>query len=148
MLIQGGSLLYPSDPTTITSTTSSHTPVIISNPATNSSILQEESFAPILTVQTFLSTSEALTLANSHSTGLSSSIYTSNLGEALKFARGLEAGAVHINGQTIHDEHKLPFGGVKDSGWGRFNGKGAVEGFTWTKSVTVGKGGMLPLAAI
>jgi acyl-CoA reductase-like NAD-dependent aldehyde dehydrogenase len=122
--------------------------VIVSNPSATSRILSEESFGPLLTLQTFNTTADAINLANSHNTGLSSSIYTANLAEALDIAKQLDVGAVHINGQTIHDEHTLPFGGVKDSGWGRFNGKGAVECFTWTKNVTVAKGGMLPLGAI
>jgi acyl-CoA reductase-like NAD-dependent aldehyde dehydrogenase len=130
------------------STSSAHSPIILSTSDLDAKILQEETFSPILTVQTFKDSDEAINLANSHQTGLSLSIYTTNLFEAIEIARKLEVGAVHINGMTVHDEHGLPFGGVKGSGWGRFNGKGAVEGFTYTKNVTVAKGGMLPLGAL
>ena len=55
---------------------------------------------------------------------------------------------VHINSITVHDEYNLPFGGVRDSGWGRFNGRGAVESFTWNKNVSLGKKAMMPLSAL
>ena len=42
----------------------------------------------------------------------------------------IESGIVHINDQTVHDEPQIPFGGIKDSGWGRFGGKAALEEFT------------------
>lgn len=64
-------------------------------------------------------------------------------------ARYVECGSVHINGMTIHDEANLPFGGVKESGWGRYNGQGAIEGFTWIKNVRVVKDPHgLPLGAL
>ena len=44
--------------------------------------------------------------------------------------------AVHINSMTVHDEVVLPFGGVKNSGWGRFNEKQGIEEFLVTKTVT------------
>jgi acyl-CoA reductase-like NAD-dependent aldehyde dehydrogenase len=46
---------------------------------------------------------------------------------------------------TVHDQHVLPHGGQKASGWGRFNGKGAVEAFTQTKNITLGDSHGLPL---
>ena len=49
--------------------------------------------------------------------------------------------AVHVHGMTVHDEHTLPLGGVKDSGWGRFNRPGAVEAFTWSKNMAIGNDG-------
>ena len=45
----------------------------------------------------------------------------------------IESGIVHINDQTVHDEPQIPFGGIKDSGWGRFGGKAALEEFTGAK---------------
>lgn len=110
--------------------------------------MSEETFAPILTLQTFSSHSDLLALANAHETGLSAAIFTADYREALGLAREMEAGAVHLNGMTVHDEHTLPFGGVKASGWGRFNGRGAVESFTWYQTITMGEPHMLPLAAL
>lgn len=63
-------------------------------------------------------------------------------------AKELEIGAVHVNSMTVHDEHALPFGGVRASGWGRFNGRGAVESFTWSQNLGIYKGGMLPMGAL
>ncbi len=48
----------------------------------------------------------------------------------LRAHEDLESGTVHMNDQTVHDEPRVPFGGVKDSGWGRFGGKAALEEFT------------------
>ncbi len=126
----------------------SHPPVILTNVPSNARLAAEESFAPVLTVERMTSTSHAIELANSHESGLSASIFTSDHREALDIARKLETGAVHINGMTIHDESRLPFGGVKASGWGRFNGRGAINSFTYTKSVTLGGAGMLRLEAL
>jgi acyl-CoA reductase-like NAD-dependent aldehyde dehydrogenase len=94
-------------------------------------------------------TANAISIANSHPAGLSSAIFTSDIGLALTVAKKLEVGAVHINGMTVHDQHVLPFGGVRDSGWGKFNGRGAIEAFTRTKTVRLGiEGHMLPLEAL
>lgn len=59
-----------------------------------------------------------------------------DLAAGLRFARGIESGAVHINGMTVHDEPNLPHGGVKSSGWGRFNGSAGLEEFLVSKTVT------------
>ncbi|MFZ0612231.1 MAG: aldehyde dehydrogenase family protein [Desulfobacterales bacterium] len=45
-------------------------------------------------------------------------------------AERVESGIVHIKDQTVHDEPQVPFGGMKDSGWGRFGGRAALEEFT------------------
>ena len=55
---------------------------------------------------------------------------------ALSVARSLECSAVHINSTTVHDESSLPHGGLKSSGFGRFNGSYAIQSFTQTKTVT------------
>jgi aldehyde dehydrogenase (NAD+) len=73
---------------------------------------------------------EALTLANDTMYGLSASVFTRDLAKGLSIAERIESGIVHINDQTVHDEPQVPFGGVKDSGWGRFGGKAAQEEFT------------------
>ncbi len=52
-------------------------------------------------------------------------------------ARRIEAGICHINGPTVHDEAQMPFGGVKDSGYGRFGGKAAIHEFTELRWITV-----------
>jgi acyl-CoA reductase-like NAD-dependent aldehyde dehydrogenase len=142
---QGARLITPEP--TISGTTSS--PIILSSVPPTSPAYQNESFAPLLTLITARDTADAISIANSHPAGLSSAIFTSDIGLALTVAKKLEVGAVHINGMTVHDQHTLPFGGVRDSGWGKFNGRGAIEAFTRTKTVRLGlEGHMLPLEAL
>jgi acyl-CoA reductase-like NAD-dependent aldehyde dehydrogenase len=72
----------------------------------------------------------ALAMANATDYGLSASIFTRDLQRGLELAKKIESGIVHINDQTVHDEPQMPFGGMKDSGWGRFGGRAALEEFT------------------
>jgi aldehyde dehydrogenase (NAD+) len=83
------------------------------------------------------SADHALTLANDTAYGLSSAVLTNDLQLAMKFALKLEAGMVHINGPTVHDEATVPFGGVKDSGNGREGGRWSMDELTETKSITI-----------
>jgi acyl-CoA reductase-like NAD-dependent aldehyde dehydrogenase len=69
--------------------------------------------------------------------GLSAAVITRDIAKALDMAERIESGIVHINDQTIHDEPQVPFGGVKDSGWGRFGGRGALEEFTELRWISV-----------
>jgi acyl-CoA reductase-like NAD-dependent aldehyde dehydrogenase len=52
-------------------------------------------------------------------------------------ARRIESGICHVNSSTVHDEPQMPFGGVKDSGWGRFGGSAALEEFTELRWMTI-----------
>ncbi|MGA7220339.1 MAG: aldehyde dehydrogenase family protein, partial [Candidatus Sulfotelmatobacter sp.] len=72
--------------------------------------------------------------------GLSSAVLTNDLQLAMKFALELEAGMVHINGPTVHDEATVPFGGVKDSGSGREGGHWSIDELTETKWITIQMG--------
>ncbi|MFZ0724298.1 MAG: aldehyde dehydrogenase family protein [Desulfobacterales bacterium] len=73
---------------------------------------------------------EAVAVANDTAYGLTAAVFTRDLSKALALAEQIESGIVHINDQTVHDEPQVPFGGMKDSGWGRFGGRAALEGFT------------------
>jgi acyl-CoA reductase-like NAD-dependent aldehyde dehydrogenase len=73
---------------------------------------------------------EAVAIANDTPYGLSASVFTNDFVKGLAIAERIESGIVHINDQTVHDEPQVPFGGVKDSGWGRFGGRAALEEFT------------------
>ncbi|WVW86088.1 hypothetical protein I302_108127 [Kwoniella bestiolae CBS 10118] len=142
---QGAKILYSASSSSSTPTSTSFPPTILSSLPPTSKLLKEESFSPLLSLHRLPSTSSIIQHANSHSTGLTSSIFTNDYREALEIATDLESGAVHVNGMTVHDQHNLPHGGWKDSGYGRFNGQGAVESFTQTKNVRFVKEGMLPL---
>ncbi len=78
--------------------------------------------------------------ANATAYGLSAGIITTDPDKGLALAERIEAGIIHINDQTVGDEPQMPFGGVKDSGWGRFGGTAALDEFTELKWVTVQSG--------
>lgn len=122
-------------------------PIILADVTTTSKPYSTEFFAPTISLSTFVDTDSAISELHNIPLGLSTSIFGS-LDDALPLAKQIESGAVHVNGMTIHDEHNLPFGGIKDSGWGRFNGRGAVESFMWTKNIRIAEKHMLPLRAI
>jgi len=70
-----------------------------------------ESFGPTVSIMTVSSEEEALELANDTEYGLSAAVFTRDMLRGLRMARGIESGAVHINGMTVHDETALPHGG-------------------------------------
>ena len=86
------------------------------------------------------SADEAVERANDTSYGLAAGIITSDRDAASRSPTQLEAGIVHVNDQPVHDEPQMPFGGVKDSGWGRFGGTFAMDEFTELRWVTVQSG--------
>jgi acyl-CoA reductase-like NAD-dependent aldehyde dehydrogenase len=103
-------------------------------------LAREETFGPVATVTTVDGVDEAVRRANDTRYGLAAGIITSDHDRGLAVARRLEAGIVHVNDQTVHDEPQMPFGGVKDSGWGRFGGLAAMDEFTELRWVTVQAG--------
>ena len=110
-------------------------PMIIRGVEEGMTVYHTESFGPSVSVIAVKSEEEALQIANSSEYGLTSAVFTEDLRTGLRFAKGLEVGACHINGMTIHDETSLPHGGVKGSGYGRFGSVGLDEWLV-TKTVT------------
>lgn len=100
-------------------------------------IYDEESFGPVKPIIRVASDEEAIRVANDTAYGLSASVYSSNIQRALAVADQIESGICHINGPTVADEAQMPFGGVKDSGYGRFGGKAAIDAFTSIRWVTI-----------
>jgi aldehyde dehydrogenase (NAD+) len=90
----------------------------------------EETFGPVVSVIEVKDEEEAVAIANGTMYGLSASVFTRDFVKGLALAERIESGIVHINDQTVHDEPQVPFGGVKESGWGRFGGRAALEEFT------------------
>lgn len=86
-------------------------PVVVKGTNKDMDLFYTESFGPTVSVITVKNDEEALELANDTEYGLSSAIFTKDLGKALRMARQIESGAVHINGMTVHDETALPHGG-------------------------------------
>ncbi|MEU1256112.1 aldehyde dehydrogenase family protein [Streptomyces chartreusis] len=111
-------------------------PTVIADLPNDSRVIQEEIFGPVLTVQPFDSEDEAVELANSTPYGLASGVQTGNLARAHRVAERLHAGIVWINDWAMLDP-AVPFGGVKDSGFGREYGPEALDAYTTTKSVVV-----------
>lgn len=98
-------------------------------------ISQQETFGPVMTVQTFGTEAEALALANDSQFGLAASVWTSDMSRAFRLAGKLEAGTVWLNDWAkIHDEFEE--GGVKKSGMGRLNGPTAIDDFLEIKHIT------------
>lgn len=100
-------------------------------------IYHEESFGPAKPVVIANDADDALRIANDTAYGLSSGVFSRDVNKALRIAEKLQFGISHINGATVHDEPQMPFGGMKDSGWGRFGGKAGLEEFTELRWITI-----------
>lgn len=100
-------------------------------------LYHEESFGPVASVVVASDTEDAVRIANDTAYGLSSAVFTRDTTKGLKIAERLEYGICHVNGATVHDEPQMPFGGEKDSGWGRFGGRAGLEEFTELRWVTI-----------
>ena len=111
-------------------------PTLLLEPARDSRVATEEVFGPALPVWRVSDMEEALELANGSIFGLGSSVWTADLNRASDAAERLEAGYTWINSpQLVYDE--LPFGGWKQSGYGKEHGIEALDYYTETKSVVV-----------
>jgi benzaldehyde dehydrogenase (NAD) len=100
-------------------------------------IYSEESFGPVVSVIPVADEDEAIRTANDTEYGLSAAVFSRDVPRALELAQRIESGICHINDATVHDEPQMPFGGVKDSGWGRFGGSAAVHEFSDLRWMTV-----------
>ena len=112
-------------------------PAIVDGVTPDMAIYQQESFGPVVSVLRFDSDEEAIRLANDSEYGLSSAVFSRDIGRAMAVAQRIESGICHINGPTVHDEAQMPFGGVKGSGYGRFGGKAAIAEFTDLRWITI-----------
>jgi acyl-CoA reductase-like NAD-dependent aldehyde dehydrogenase len=106
----------------------------------DSEFARVETFGPVAAIEIVDSADEAVERANATGYGLSAGIITTDSERGLQLAQRIEAGIVHVNDQPVHDEPQMPFGGVKDSGWGRFGGRAAMDEFTELRWVTVQSG--------
>jgi len=106
----------------------------------DSELAREETFGPVLAVEVAGSADEAVERANATSYGLAAGIITSDPDKGFALAQRLESGIVHVNDQPVGDEPQMPFGGVKDSGWGRFGGQAVIDEFTELRWITLQSG--------
>ncbi|SEM53406.1 Acyl-CoA reductase [Pseudoxanthomonas sp. GM95] len=100
-------------------------------------IYDEETFGPVTTIVRVNGVDEAIRVANDTDYGLSAAVFGSDTTRALEVARNIDAGCVHVNGATVQNEPQAPYGGMKNSGYGRFDGSAVIEEFTEIKWVTV-----------
>ena len=112
-------------------------PTILTNISKEMTVCQEETFGPVTSVYSVKNYDEALTMANDTPYGLSSAIITNDLNKALDFAENIDAGMVHINAPTLHDEPHVPFGGTGESGFGREGVEVDVDALTEWKWITI-----------
>ncbi|KAK2063757.1 aldehyde dehydrogenase [Colletotrichum caudatum] len=109
-------------------------PIVVKNVSTDMDIYKTESFGPSVSLFEVETEEGALKIANDTEYGLTSAVFTEDLGTGLRFAKHIESGAVHINNMTVHDESGMPHGGVKSSGFGRFGSTGLEE---WVRTKTI-----------
>ncbi|HEY9090228.1 aldehyde dehydrogenase family protein [Parasphingorhabdus sp.] len=109
-------------------------PTIIGDVNPQMRVVQEEIFGPVLVATAVDDLDELAALANDSIYGLSASIWTQDISSAYKLAKKIRAGTITINSGSIAGPN-LPFGGFKQSGWGRENGADGIESFTELKTV-------------
>lgn len=114
-----------------------HAPTILANVSPTQRVSCDELFGPAVAVTPFKDFDEALALANGTNYGLSASIFTRDLDRALRFAREVDAGNLHINWGTQWRADFMPYGGLKDSGLGKEGPRYAIREMTEEKMVVI-----------
>jgi len=133
---QSGDLLSGGNPVLIETGGSYYPPTVVDGVRPDSLLAQQELFGPVLAVTTFSDEAEALSVANGTPYGLASAVWTNDLSRAHRFSRGLKMGVVWVN---CYEEGDLtvPFGGVKQSGFGRDKSLHALDKFFDTKTTWI-----------
>jgi len=100
-------------------------------------IFREETFAPVKAIVRVQGEEQAIATANDNEFGLAAAVYTRDIARGWRVAARIESGICHINAPTVHDEAQMPFGGVKNSGYGKFGGQAGVDAFTETRWISM-----------
>lgn len=114
-----------------------YAPTVLDHVTPDMVAAREETFGPVAAILRVRDAEEAVRLANATEFGLGAALWTSDLGRARTLVREIEAGAVFVNGLVASDA-RLPFGGIKQSGYGRELGEFGIREFTNTKTVWIG----------
>jgi acyl-CoA reductase-like NAD-dependent aldehyde dehydrogenase len=102
----------------------------------NSRLATEEIFGPVVSVVPAANLSDAISLVNTSRFGLSTAVFTRDIGKAMRYVDEIECGIVHVNSETAGAEPHVPFGGMKESSSNsREQGKSAREFYTQVKTV-------------
>ena len=113
-------------------------PTIIGNVTTEMSIFKEEIFGPLIGITTFKDEKEAITLSNSSPFGLGVTIFTEDFDKAFRLVPKFDEGAVFVN-ELVKSDQRLPFGGTKNSGYGRELSQDGIQEFVNKKTVYINK---------
>ncbi|GAC1393893.1 MAG: aldehyde dehydrogenase family protein [Ktedonobacteraceae bacterium] len=113
------------------------TPTVLAHVQPQMRVVCQETFAPIVTVQTYETLDEALRMANDSEFGLQAGIFTSSLAVSMAAARALHVGGVMINDTSFYRAGQMPYGGVKHSGMGREGPRYAIEEMTELRLVVL-----------
>ena len=109
-------------------------PTLVDHVTADMEIYQQEVFGPVLAITTVKDDQEAIRVANNTDYGLAAGLWTANVSKVHRLSRQIRAGTVWVNCYNIFDA-ALPFGGYKQSGWGREMGEEALQLYTETKAV-------------
>ncbi|KQB95103.1 salicylaldehyde dehydrogenase [Loktanella sp. 1ANDIMAR09] len=119
-------------------------PALLDGIAANMRIYREETFGPLASIMRVHDADEAVSIANDSDFGLNAAVFTHDLDHAQAIADRLEYGVVQINGPTVHDDPSMPFGGMKQSGFGRFGGAQSIHEFTELRWIATHQSGHTP----
>jgi len=114
-------------------------PTIFADVKEDAKIMQEEIFGPVVAVNTFKTEEEIIRRANTTTYGLAAAVFTTDVNRAIRVSNALEAGTIWVNCYNALG-HTTPFGGFKESGWGRELGEYALELYTEVKTVKINLG--------
>jgi len=114
-----------------------HSATLLDGVTVGMRIYGEESFGPVKSIIRVSGDAAAIACANDTEYGLSAAVFSQDIKRAISAANQINSGICHINGPTVSDEAQMPFGGVGDSGYGRFGGKAAIAEFTDLRWITI-----------
>jgi succinate-semialdehyde dehydrogenase/glutarate-semialdehyde dehydrogenase len=112
-------------------------PTILTNVQDGMRVIEQEIFAPCVSILPFKALEEAVAHANNTPFGLSAGIFTGDVNRAMTAAKSLRFGSIHINETSSSRADGMPFGGVKDSGFGHEGPKFAIREVTEERLVTI-----------